>query len=699
MVASATQLTQDGSAFVRLRLPKHQLYVGESMPVDIQVGVRDGLVATLSGLPSFGGDSFTLNNLSTKPEEAREIIGGQPFTVLIWHSALAAVKPGTASLTIDTPLTVRMQSMRPSAANPSGDPALDEFFNDPFFQKFFGVVGTTEKEITLASPPTSISVMALPAQSRPEGFSGAVGHFKITSELSAATTTVGDPLTLRMHVSGAGNFDRVRSGMLGSAHDWKTYPPTATFTATDSNGYHGEKVFEQVAIAKEPGNQTLPALAFSYFDPDAGRYESAQTPPISVAVIPAAASSSAANGRVPNDHEGKAREGRFASPALRPDYADTGNSVASLVPRYFQPPFLAVPSAMALAFTAAWFWLRRREQAANDSRTAVQRATSQATATWLAQMETAAARGDAQVFFSSARSVLRQALGARWHVAPQSIGLEEIDAHLGPDDQDVRQLFASADEATYSGCDAVIGDLEHWKHVVLRQLNDEADTVTARMTIALLTLALGAGIAHAATGVAPQMRAGYSAPRLFDLANAYVRDGKPGMAVLNYERGRLLAPNDPDIQANLSFARTKSGLPPITDTWFERQATGLASPNTLFWFGCVGLLTVGASLLLARQYPRRRLALRACTAAGFALMAVTLCNALAIWPMMNEAVVIARETPVRVAPVSVADSLMALREGEILTVDAEVRDFTLVHADTGRTGWVASADIAPVVPR
>ena len=101
MVASATQLTQDGSAFVRLRLPKHQLYIGESMPVDIQVGVRDGLVATLSGLPSFGGDSFTLNNLSTKPEETQEIIRGQPFIVLTWHSALAAVKPGTSSLTIE----------------------------------------------------------------------------------------------------------------------------------------------------------------------------------------------------------------------------------------------------------------------------------------------------------------------------------------------------------------------------------------------------------------------------------------------------------------------------------------------------------------------------------------------------------------------------------------------------------------------
>jgi hypothetical protein len=469
MVASATHLTQDGSAFVRLRLPKHQLYVGESMPMDIQVGVRDGLVATLSGLPSFSGDFFTMNNLSTKPEEAHEIIRGQPFTVLTWHSALAAVKPGTTSLTIDTPLTVRMQTMRPSAANRFGDPALDDVLNDPYFQNFFGGGGTTEKEITLASPPATISVMALPTQNRPEGFTGAVGHFKVSSELSADATIVGDPLTLRLHVSGAGNFDRVRSTMLGSSDEWKAYPSTATFTAADSTGYQGEKVFEQAIIAKESGAQSLPGLAFSYFDPDSGRYATAQTPPVSIAVMPGAASTATTNTQVPNAGEGKPPAGPIVSRALRPDH-----SVASLVPKYFQPPFLAIPSTLAFAFAAAWLWLRRREQGARDGSAARRRAASQATATWLAHMEAAAATGDAQVFFSSARSALRQTLAAQWHVAPQTIGLEDIDARLGHDGQDVRQLFARADEATYSGCTVDTADLEHWKQVVLRRFNESA---------------------------------------------------------------------------------------------------------------------------------------------------------------------------------------------------------------------------------
>src|SRR5271154_2724545 len=55
--------------------------------------------------------------------------------------------------------------------------------------------------------------------------------------------------------------------------------------------------------------------------------------------------------------------------------------------------------------------------------------------------------------------------------------------------------------------------------------------------------------------------AGYSAAALYNLGNAYARTGKPGLAVLNYERARLLEPNDPDINANLRHVREAAGLP------------------------------------------------------------------------------------------------------------------------------------------
>jgi hypothetical protein len=47
--ANGIRLTPDGSAFVRLSTPKHEIYVGESVPVEIQVGLRDGFARSVNG--------------------------------------------------------------------------------------------------------------------------------------------------------------------------------------------------------------------------------------------------------------------------------------------------------------------------------------------------------------------------------------------------------------------------------------------------------------------------------------------------------------------------------------------------------------------------------------------------------------------------------------------------------------------------
>ena len=53
----------------------------------------------------------------------------------------------------------------------------------------------------------------------------------------------------------------------------------------------------------------------------------------------------------------------------------------------------------------------------------------------------------------------------------------------------------------------------------------------------------------------------YSADGLYNLANSYARAGKPGLAVLNYERAALLAPDDVDINANLEYVRASAHVP------------------------------------------------------------------------------------------------------------------------------------------
>ena len=190
----------------------------------------------------------------------------------------------------------------------------------------------------------------------------------------------------------------------------------------------------------------------------------------------------------------------------------------------------------------------------------------------------------------------------------------------------------------------------------------------------------------------------YSAAALFNQANADVRNGKTGPAVLDYERALLLAPNDADIAANLHFVRARAGLPDAPENWFAHNLT-FAHPNTLAWLGSFGVMLAGMSLLLIRLHPQRRLAFRSLTVVGALLFATAIGSAITTWPKMNEAVVITGETSARVSPVLDAEPAFKLREGDTVTVCAERQSFALVQTLAGRSGWVARADLARVVPQ
>src|SRR5208337_1754930 len=115
------------------------------------------------------------------------------------------------------------------------DLAFARWLGGPFLQNFFN--GIVPKDITIASPPSELKVLPLPTEGRPKDFSGAVGNFKIASDISAASAAAGDPLTLRLHITGTGNFDRVDSTMLDHLDHWKTYPAKSSFTPGDPIGY------------------------------------------------------------------------------------------------------------------------------------------------------------------------------------------------------------------------------------------------------------------------------------------------------------------------------------------------------------------------------------------------------------------------------------------------------------------------------
>jgi hypothetical protein len=217
--------------------------------------------------------------------------------------------------------------------------------------------------------------------------------------------------------------------------------------------------------------------------------------------------------------------------------------------------------------------------------------------------------------------------------------------------------------------------------------------------VATIAVTLCGFASHAAPAPAPSPSAsGYSAPALYNTANAYARAGKPGLAVLNYERARLLEPNDPDVDANLRHVREAAGLPPQTRGRFDRLME-IASPRIFAWVGVLGLLIAGLSALARVRAKSHRGKLLTAMLAGFCLLGLSAANAVALWPVLRQAVVTVHSVQVRVSPVTTEAPLFELPEATIVKLNAEYDDFVLIQTAAGRTGWTQRANVVRIVPK
>jgi hypothetical protein len=421
-------LQAGGAAFFWLGIPTRSVYIGEAVPVEIEMGIRQGLPATLKGLPLLKGGGFTLNKLEKRTETRKTYIQGRFFDLLTWHTAVSAVKTGEFSLSGGMPLSVRG-----------------------------GTSQGTAKDIVIESTALKVHVLPLPAQGRPQAFSGAVGNFQISSDVSSVSVKQGEPLTLRLHVRGTGNFARVAPAMFDHLDHWKTYPAKGVFTPSDPVGNKGEDVVAQSLIATAPGDQSIPGFDFSYFNPTKGRYEHARTSPIRITVI------AASLGTQPVRAAAQVLTGAPTAkvlPGLRPDHRRALATHAELRPLYFQGSYLALLTALALLVPTAWFGARLNPA----------RARSRATARALAKLKVAAHAGDILAFFELARITLLQTFAARWQMPAEHITSAELRARLGSAGEDIERLFATADETRYAGGVSSGTDLQHWLSVIRGQL-------------------------------------------------------------------------------------------------------------------------------------------------------------------------------------------------------------------------------------
>ena len=154
---------------------------------------------------------------------------------------------------------------------------------DPFEAFFNGGSGFIEVKKEIKAPSVSIQVSPLPA--RPADFSGGVGQFSITASLDKQTVNAGDPVNLRIQVSGTGNMKLLRQPQLDLPKDFDKYDAKITDkTRLSVNGVTGSMIYDILIVPRNMGRYVIPALKFVYFDTKSNTYQTLTTKEIPLTV-------------------------------------------------------------------------------------------------------------------------------------------------------------------------------------------------------------------------------------------------------------------------------------------------------------------------------------------------------------------------------------------------------------------------------
>lgn len=181
----------------------------------------------------------------------------------------------------------------------------------------------------------------------------------------------------------------------------------------------------------------------------------------------------------------------------------------------------------------------------------------------------------------------------------------------------------------------------------------------------------------------------------FNLGNAWFKAGEKGRAIACYRRAERLAPRDPEISANLAWARTKVGTAGTPQVGFVDRFLRLLTPNEWAVAAIVGVWG-WFLLMMAREWAPKFLTLSAAgcwmLAAGAALVLAIAYTAKVRDARMN-AVVIASEATVRFGPLEEAQSAFTLPDGAELRVTDRKGAWMEVLDGMGRRGWVAARNL------
>jgi hypothetical protein len=385
-----------GGLALELKVEKTRIYLHE--PTILSVTLLSGPETPRNiGYPRLSAPGFRLGEFGL-PVQQSGVRDGVEFNSYQFRATLTPQKSGTLQL---DPAQLDCELLAPAAG-----PAA-----------FFG--GTEAKRMTLRSAALPLTVLPLPREGRPAGFSGAVGRFTLTRVARPAVLQAGDPVTVRTIIRGSGNLGAFSCNAI-AAPGLTSFAPRRELSAN-------ALACEQVVIPETANVREVPAVGISFFDPGKERYRTATCAALPLRVSAPVAPAAPARPPLPRAEP--------ASPpkrlALMPG---SGYLAAGLL------------LAAALGGTLLKLPVRRRR----DPRAASDAAPPPNFRELLSQAQAAEDAGDAATLYRTIFRALQAGLGNRLQLPAAGLTASFCpDALPEPLLQDAGQLFCQCDRVRY----------------------------------------------------------------------------------------------------------------------------------------------------------------------------------------------------------------------------------------------------------
>ena len=335
-------------------------WAGEIVNLDYRIQ------ATRSYSPDFGHGVFDWNPEPflaedwSQPQVVDLRTGGEPQTGLVYRTRAIVHRPGSYHLNPVSQLV-----------NLSVGVSGLGFFQQRQYQQFSVISTAPTLEVRPLPPP-------------PAGFSGAVGSFKFVSKVVPARTTVGEPVTWTLELSGTGNWPDI-TGLPARdvSKDFQVVQPKAKRTPAQGKIFDSTLSEDAVLVPTRAGTYAIEPVSFVYFDPGDGEYKTLIAPGATVTVAAPAISESQA----PESPKALPVPAGFPTPpaGLPRDVLPESGAAATPLSGQAMAVFLAGPALLLLLF---WLWLALRRAQQTDPQRVRREARSRLAAT-LAQMRRA----------------------------------------------------------------------------------------------------------------------------------------------------------------------------------------------------------------------------------------------------------------------------------------------------------------------